>query len=112
MSEKGTKRPKDENESSDSDSDEWVGPMPSEAVVATQEKKRKTLEYEDLYLNNLPCSETYEKSYMHRDTITHILSTKTGFIITASNDGHVKFWKKMDTGIEFVKHFQSHLGLF
>ena len=31
---------------------------------------------------------------------------RTDFIITASQDGHVKFWKKReDEGIEFVKHF-------
>jgi hypothetical protein len=32
------------------------------------------------------------------------------FIITASVDGHVKFWKKQEEGIEFVKHFRAHLG--
>lgn len=46
---------------------------------------------------------------MHRDVITHIVVTKTDFIITASVDGHVKFWKKMEEGIEFVKHFRSHM---
>ena len=35
---------------------------------------------------------------------------RTDFIITASHDGHVKFWKKIEEGIEFVKHFRSHLG--
>ncbi|MEE6458392.1 hypothetical protein FKM82_000276 [Ascaphus truei] len=53
----------------------------------------------------------YERSYMHRDVITHIVCTKTDFIITASHDGHVKFWKKVEEGIEFVKHFRSHLGV-
>lgn len=24
--------------------------------------------------------------------------------------GHLKFWKKKGLGIEFVKHFRSHLG--
>lgn len=24
--------------------------------------------------------------------------------------GHLKFWKKKGVGIEFVKHFRSHLG--
>ena len=24
--------------------------------------------------------------------------------------GHIKFWKKKGMGIEFVKHFRSHLG--
>ena len=44
---------------------------------------------------------------MHRDVVTHVTVAKqTEFIITASADGHVKFWKKMLRGIEFVKHFQ------
>lgn len=30
--------------------------------------------------------------------------------MTASQDGHVKFWKKQESGIEFVKHFRAHLG--
>lgn len=36
--------------------------------------------------------------------------TKTNFLITASVDGHVKFWKKNESGIEFVKHYRAHLG--
>ena len=35
---------------------------------------------------------------------------RTGFIITFSCDGHIKFWKKEERGIEFVKHFRGHLG--
>jgi len=36
---------------------------------------------------------------------------RSDFIVTASCDGHVKFWKKKEEeGIEFVKHFRSHLG--
>jgi peptidylprolyl isomerase domain and WD repeat-containing protein 1 len=34
----------------------------------------------------------------------------TEFIVTASSDGHVKFWKKMMEGVEFVKHFHAHIG--
>uniref|UniRef100_A0A915AK17 PPIase cyclophilin-type domain-containing protein n=1 Tax=Parascaris univalens TaxID=6257 RepID=A0A915AK17_PARUN len=35
------------------------------------------------------------------------------FIITASVDGHLKFWKKKHAeGIEFVKHFRCHLYSF
>lgn len=70
------------------------------------------MDYEKLYLNNLPNTECYEKSYMHRDTISHVVVTKTDFVITASIDGHVKFWKKMEEGIEFVKHFRSHLSKY
>lgn len=91
------------------DSTEWVGPLPSEAF-AEPSKKRKVLEFEQLYINNLPSCESYEKSYMHRDVITHVICTKTDFVITASCDGHVKFWKKTESDIEFVKHFRSHLS--
>ena len=34
------------------------------------------LEFEDLYLENLPNIEMYEQSFMHRDVITHIVVTK------------------------------------
>lgn len=38
---------------------------------------------------------------------------RTDFIITASTDGHLKFWKKKHgEGIEFVKHFRCHLRQF
>ncbi|XP_011311435.1 peptidylprolyl isomerase domain and WD repeat-containing protein 1 [Fopius arisanus] len=85
---------------------EWVGPKLAEAAPA---KKQKVLEYEKVYVDNLPCCECYEKSYMHRDVISHIVVTKTNFVITASTDGHVKFWKKQDELIEFVKHFRAHI---
>ncbi|XP_053697804.1 peptidylprolyl isomerase domain and WD repeat-containing protein 1 [Sabethes cyaneus] len=100
----------DQKRCADADSEEeeeWIGPMPT---AAAPPKKRKVLEYEKLFLNNLPSTECYEKSFMHRDTITHLVVTKTDFIITVSVDGHVKFWKKMEHGIEFVKHFRSHLA--
>ncbi|KAJ1723033.1 Peptidyl-prolyl cis-trans isomerase cyp15 [Coemansia erecta] len=61
-------------------------------------------------IERLPCAEMYERSYMHRDTVEYVVATKTGFVITISADGHVKFWKKRDKGIEFVKDFRAHLG--
>lgn len=91
----------------DSDSNDFVGPSLSEA---SKPKKRKVLSHEYLYLQNLPSAESYEKSYMHRDVITQCLVTNTDFIVTVSCDGHIKFWKKVELGIEFVKHFRSHLG--
>lgn len=39
-----------------------------------------------------------------------VFSPRTDFAITASKDGHIKFWKKMPQGVEFVKHFYAHLG--
>ncbi|CAG7834170.1 unnamed protein product [Allacma fusca] len=88
--------------------DDLIGPQP--VTDEPKPKKRKVLEYEDVYLASLPTAEYYERSYMHRDIVTHVAVTKTEFVITASADGHIKFWKKQEEGIEFVKHFRSHLG--
>ena len=48
---------------------------------------------------------------MHREQIRYIVVTATGFIISASADGMIMFWKKkVDEGIEFVKMLRAHLG--
>ncbi|KAJ2353945.1 Peptidylprolyl isomerase domain and WD repeat containing protein 1, partial [Coemansia sp. RSA 2618] len=60
-------------------------------------------------LDLLPNTQMYERSYMHRDVVEHVVVTQTGFVLTLSADGHVKFWKKRDKGIEFVKDFRAHL---
>lgn len=31
------------------------------------------LQFEQQYLDALPCAHMYEKSYMHRDTVTHVV---------------------------------------
>ncbi|KAJ2741078.1 Peptidyl-prolyl cis-trans isomerase cyp15 [Coemansia sp. BCRC 34301] len=62
------------------------------------------------YLERLPSAEMYERSYMHRDIVEHVVVAASGFVITVSADGHVKFWKKSVQGIEFVKDFRAHLG--
>ncbi|RXM96902.1 Peptidylprolyl isomerase domain and WD repeat-containing protein 1 [Acipenser ruthenus] len=72
--------------------DELVGPLPAEATqskkrkgkLLLEEKKKNTrivlmtslLEFERVYLDNLPSAAMYERSYMHRDVITHIACTK------------------------------------
>ena len=61
-------------------------------------------------LADLPCAEMYEKSFMHRDHVTQIVVTSSDFVITCSRDGQLKFWKKMQQGIEFVKHFRAHMA--
>lgn len=75
-------------------------------------KRRKVLEFEAQYLQALPLSDMYEKSYMHRDTVTQVaVAHNTDFFITGSIDGHIKFWKKQQDGIiEFAKHYKAHLG--
>ena len=53
----------------------------------------------------------YERSFMHRDTVTHVaVAGPADFILSASVDGHLKFWRKTGTGVEFAKHFRAHLG--
>lgn len=78
--------------------------------TSQQLKKIKVMKQEDVYLRDLPACEVYEKSYMHRGTVTHVHVTKTQFLITASVEGVIKFWKKTGQGIEFVKSFKSHAG--
>lgn len=102
------KRPLDPD---DSDSDD-LGPMPAPAPAAAKAKRRKVLKNAHVYLDNLPKGEMYEKSFMHRDVVTFVVGSQaTGFIITGSADGHIKFWKKQFEGIEFVKHYRAHLGV-
>jgi peptidylprolyl isomerase domain and WD repeat-containing protein 1 len=46
-------------------------------------------------------------------TLKYSLHFRKDFIITASQDGHLKFWKKKyNEGIEFVKHYRCHLSSF
>ncbi|KAI2809649.1 Peptidylprolyl isomerase domain and WD repeat containing protein 1 [Blomia tropicalis] len=86
------------------DDEDVIGPIPIP-------KKKKSIPFEKIYLDNLPKSEAYEKSYMHRDAVKFVIVARnTHFIITGSIDGHVKFWIKKAVGIEFVKHFRAHLG--
>jgi len=69
------------------------------------------LPHEKVYLDRLPSSSRYTKSFMHRDTLSYVTVTPfTDFIITTSVDGVVKFWKKQAVGIEFVKQYRGHLG--
>lgn len=101
------------------DEDDDVGPMPVEDIP--KKKRRGTtshrhtltavLPHEKAYLDRLPSSARYTKSFMHRDSLVYITVTpSTDFIITTSVDGVVKFWKKQAVGIEFVKQYRGHLG--
>mmetsp|Transcript_28676 Transcript_28676/g.93683 ORF Transcript_28676/g.93683 Transcript_28676/m.93683 type:complete len:630 (-) Transcript_28676:62-1951(-) len=92
--------------------EEDVGP----ALPPPPKRKRKGLAgpLESVYADALPCANLYERSWMHRDTVTVIRVTSTEYVLSGSADGHVKFWKKAATGsgtiIEFVKHFRAHVG--
>lgn len=79
----------------------------------TAPKKRKlkfTAAQFRLHETRLPSAQMYERSYMHRADVTHSLVTQTHFLVTASKDGYIKFWKKIPGSIEFVKQWKAHLG--
>ncbi len=42
----------------------------------------QVLLHEAQHLEALPCAQMYEKSYMHRDTVTQVATTSTDFFIT------------------------------
>ena len=80
-----------------------VGPVGPSGPAAPPEKKR-TEEFLDLHLSELPSQSRYEQSLEHADHVVRVaVSTRAAFVITASVDGRVKFWKKKTQGIEFVK---------
>lgn len=102
--------------------------------VAQQRKADAAAEQQ---LEALPRSAQYAQSFMHRDALVSVLvaAHPVDFVVTASVDGHVKFWKKSplaadvlagraaetstkntpttkllrEGGIEFAKHYRAHL---
>ena len=94
-------------DASSSDSD--VGPeLPS---VGPVRKKRRILPHESLYIAALPKASRYSRSLMHKDQLFSTTFTpQTDFLVTASVDGQVSFWKKGGTAehVEFVKEFRAH----
>ncbi|KAF1745394.1 hypothetical protein MXB_1149, partial [Myxobolus squamalis] len=94
------------NASHEDEVEDLIGPVPEKNDK--KPRKRKRCDFEKVYLENLPCAESYEKSLMHRDVIGFVSFTKTSFLITASFSGNVKFWKKLMGDVEFVKQFRAH----
>ena len=87
---------------------------PSIPPPENEKKKRRLNAIPIEFLQNLPSGAMYEKSYMHRDCVSHVLQCSTSesdFFVSASRDGHVKFWKKRAKGVEFAKHFRAHVGV-
>ncbi|VDQ00172.1 unnamed protein product [Trichobilharzia regenti] len=108
----------------DESREDTVGPLPTEMMPQSDDvsgsndcspapsKKPKVLKDESVYLKNIPTAQYYEISYMHRNTITHVAYSKTHYLMTCSNDGHFKFWRKADgVGLEFIKHYRAHLDM-
>ena len=76
-------RPPDDDTSSNS---------AAEAADAGRDKNNAPL------LQDVPTTDHYHVSYMHRRTVTHCsTSHRHGYVITGSADGVVKFWKRTST---------------
>lgn len=69
----------------------------------------------------IPSSSHYHVSWMHAQTLTAVVtSTKYGYVVSASQDGTVKFWKRLEVDgepvegqhpcLEFAKSFTAHAG--
>ncbi|RMD44329.1 hypothetical protein DV735_g854, partial [Chaetothyriales sp. CBS 134920] len=102
---KRSRSPNSDDESSDDD----FGPALPSSVPP---KKKRKLPYESLYINALPRGSRYSKSLMHKEQLfsVTVAPSPSDFVITSSVDGVVKFWKKVASGIEFVKEFKAHEG--
>lgn len=85
-------------------------------------------------LDEIPSSAHYQISFMHKATVSHVISsTRYGYVVTACEEGIVKFWKRTSTMVqeedrvatknitkdkeqpptpclEFVKSFTAHIG--
>ena len=49
---------------------------------------------------------------MHKDVVNNIISSsESEYVVTVSVDGHIKFWKKVYSLVDFVKNFKAHNGL-
>ncbi|KAH0487993.1 MAG: uncharacterized protein KVP18_004546 [Porospora cf. gigantea A] len=82
-------------------------------LACPKRRRERQVVHRDSYLANLPSASMYEQSFMHRNDLSHVVGHPTGatdYLATASIDGHVKFWKKSRSGIEFVKHYRGHIG--
>lgn len=77
----------------------------------SEKNVKKLLGPAEIHLNRLPGSECYEHSYMHKEDLSCIcISTVTNIILTGSQDGVIKFWRKVFNGIEFAKQYRAHIS--
>ena len=86
---------------------------PSEPQAKKTKPQTAVLPLEHIYLANLPSVGLYEKSSMHRDSLSHVVASRAGNIVTASVDGYVKFWRRATKAvgeIDFIKTFRAHNG--
>ena len=67
----------------------------SRPAADDQEGETRKRPRKEVKLWDVPLSRNYAISLMHRETVSHaVTSTKHGYVLTASADGVVKFWKR------------------
>eukprot|EP01053_Blabericola_migrator_P011555 Blabericola_migrator_1__11554@NODE_690_length_6863_cov_119_324897_g501_i0_p2_GENE_NODE_690_length_6863_cov_119_324897_g501_i0NODE_690_length_6863_cov_119_324897_g501_i0_p2_ORF_typecomplete_len625_score135_67Pro_isomerase/PF00160_21/8_9e60ANAPC4_WD40/PF12894_7/56ANAPC4_WD40/PF12894_7/0_051ANAPC4_WD40/PF12894_7/6_8e05WD40/PF00400_32/0_014WD40/PF00400_32/0_0066WD40/PF00400_32/4_5e03WD40/PF00400_32/87Ge1_WD40/PF16529_5/0_011Ge1_WD40/PF16529_5/1_5Nup160/PF11715_8/0_33Nup160/PF11715_8/0_0051eIF2A/PF08 len=60
-------------------------------------------------LESIPNTKNYAVSFQHKAPVSHVLvSHSCDFVVSASGDGVLKFWKRRALGIEFVKAYRAH----
>jgi peptidylprolyl isomerase domain and WD repeat-containing protein 1 len=81
------------------DSDDEIGPMPdapSVEVSKGRKKKRAVLSHERVYLENIPDTDRYTKSFMHRADINFVTMTKWVYLMFVGPcswySGLVSYW--------------------
>ncbi|KAI8148410.1 peptidyl-prolyl cis-trans isomerase cyp15 [Fennellomyces sp. T-0311] len=100
------KRPLDETPVEEEDDE--IGPMiPPPADEVPRKKKRETHFVTSQLPHGTICAALEKQTMVSR--IHHV--SRNDFIITASIDGHLKFWKKTAAGVEFVKHYRAHMAV-
>ncbi len=60
------------------------------------------LPHESLYLENLPDQDQYEVSYNHRDTVTHLVVTKSVLIMLFLSIKFVAFVNLVQNGLHHI----------
>ena len=66
-----------------------------------------------IFLDRLPSSEMYYRSYMHKEQIQFVItSPRYEFVISMSTDGVIKFWHVFESELEAIKTISTHSGPF
>lgn len=89
---------------------------------------RKLSKRSSVPLDEIPTSSHYHVSFMHKSNVTHVVSSaRHGYVITACDEGIVKFWKRTSSSppeeapkkksdeptypcLEFCKSYTAHVG--
>ncbi|KAH7815323.1 putative peptidylprolyl isomerase domain and wd repeat-containing protein 1 [Monocercomonoides exilis] len=105
------KQANNEKEEEESEYEEYSEYEDEEEEEEVSVNKRLRIEPEvEKAILALPSAINYELSFKHRDILSNLVLTSGHFLITASQDGFIKFWRKLPLKLEFVKTFKAHLG--